>query len=52
MNEEKSTPDSVAEEIDYSGRPFGYKDAINETAMIWRKRFCHQAKDKQHIKIT
>ena len=34
MNEEKSTPDSVAEEIDYSGRPFGYKDTINETAMI------------------
>ena len=34
MNEEQSTPDSVAEEIDYSGRPFGYKDAINETAMI------------------
>ena len=34
MNEEKSTPDAVAEEIDYSGRPFGYKDAINETAMI------------------
>lgn len=34
MNEEKSTPDSIAEEIDYSGRPFGYKDAIDETAMI------------------
>jgi len=34
MNEEKSTPDSVTEEIDYSGRPFGYKDTINETAMI------------------
>jgi CheY-like chemotaxis protein len=34
MNEEKSTPGSVAEEIDYSGRPFGYKDTINETAMI------------------
>ena len=34
MNEEKSTPVSVAEEIDYSGRPFGYKDTINETAMI------------------
>jgi CheY-like chemotaxis protein len=34
MNEEKSTPDSVTEEIDYSGRPFGYKDALNETAMI------------------
>jgi hypothetical protein len=34
MNEEQSTPDSVAEEIDYSGRPFGYKDAINDTAMI------------------
>ena len=34
MNEEKSTPASVAEEIDYSGRPFGYKDTNNETAMI------------------
>jgi len=34
MNEEKSTPDSVAEEIDYSGRPFGYKDTNNETAML------------------
>ena len=34
MKEEKSTPDSVAEEIDYSGRPFGYKDTNNETAMI------------------
>ena len=34
MNEEKSTPASVAEEIDYSGRPFGYKDTINDTAMI------------------
>lgn len=35
MNEEKSTPDlAAAEEIDYSGRPFGYKDSINETAMI------------------
>ena len=34
MNEEKSMPDSIGEEIDYSGRPFGYKDTINETAMI------------------
>jgi hypoxanthine phosphoribosyltransferase len=34
MNEEKSTPASVAEEIDYSGRPFGYKDTNSETAMI------------------
>ena len=34
MNEEKSTPASVVEEIDYSGRPFGYKDTINDTAMI------------------
>jgi CheY-like chemotaxis protein len=34
MNEEKSRPAPEAEEIDYSGRPFGYKDAINETAMI------------------
>ena len=34
MNEEKSTPAPVAEEIDYSGRPFGYKDTNNETAMI------------------
>ena len=34
MNEEKSTPASVAEEIDYSGRPFGYKYTDNETALI------------------
>jgi len=34
MNEEKSTPASVAEEIDYSGRPFGYKYMDNETALI------------------
>lgn len=34
MNEEKSTPASVVEEIDYSGRPFGYKDTNNDTAMI------------------
>ena len=34
MKEQKSTPDSVGEEIDYSGRPFGYKDTVNETAMI------------------
>ena len=36
MNEEKTTPESAVaeEEIDYSGRPFGYKDSINETAMI------------------
>ena len=34
MIEEKSTPISVAEEMDYSGRPFGYKDTNNETAMI------------------
>ena len=34
MNEEKPTPAPEAEEIDYSGRPFGYKDTNNETAMI------------------
>jgi DNA-binding NtrC family response regulator len=34
MNEKKSTSTSVAEEIDYSGRPFGYQDTNNETAMI------------------
>jgi hypothetical protein len=34
MNEEKSTPAPEAEGIDYSGRPFGYQDTNNETAMI------------------
>jgi DNA-binding NtrC family response regulator len=34
MNEEKSTSTLVAEEIDYSGRPFGYQETKNETAMI------------------
>ena len=34
MNEEKLTPVSVVEEIDYSGRPFGYKDTNSQTALI------------------
>jgi len=34
MNEEKLTQASEADEIDYSGRPFGYQDTNNETAMI------------------
>jgi len=34
MNEEKLTPALEADEIDYSGRPFGYQDTNNETAMI------------------
>jgi hypoxanthine phosphoribosyltransferase len=34
MNEEKSRPAPEAEAIDYSGRPFGYQDTNNETAMI------------------
>jgi hypothetical protein len=34
MNEKKSTPAPEAEGIDYSGRPFGYQDTNNETAMI------------------
>ena len=34
MNEEKSRPAPEAVEIDYSGRPFGYQDTNNETAMI------------------
>jgi response regulator RpfG family c-di-GMP phosphodiesterase len=34
MKEEKSISTSVAEEIDYSGRPFGYQDTNNETALI------------------
>jgi hypothetical protein len=33
MNEEKLTPASE-EEIDYSGRPFGYQDMGNQTAMV------------------
>jgi CheY-like chemotaxis protein len=34
MKEEKLTPVSVVEEIDYSGRPFGYKDTNDQTALI------------------
>jgi DNA-binding NtrC family response regulator len=34
MHEEKSTPASVAEEIDYSGRPFSYQFTNSETALI------------------
>jgi response regulator RpfG family c-di-GMP phosphodiesterase len=34
MNEKKSTPDPVSEEIDYSGRPFDYRDANGDTSMV------------------
>ena len=34
MNEERSTPAPATDEIDYSGRPFDYRDAVNETAMV------------------
>ena len=34
MNEKKSTPAPVAEEIDSSERPFGYQEIDSETAMI------------------
>ena len=34
MNEKKSTTAPIAEEIDYSGRPFDYLDTDNQTVMI------------------
>jgi hypothetical protein len=34
MNKEKSMPDHVTEEIDYSGRPFDYRDTDSATSMV------------------
>ena len=34
MNEEKLEPDSIEEELDYSGRPFDYQDMDSNTCMI------------------
>ena len=34
MNEEKSTPTLTEEWLDYSDRPFGYRDMDSETAMV------------------
>jgi response regulator RpfG family c-di-GMP phosphodiesterase len=34
MNEEKSAAASMVEEIDYSGRPFDYRDMDSQTAMV------------------
>jgi CheY-like chemotaxis protein len=34
MNEEKLEPDSIEEELDYSGRPFDYRDMDSNTCMI------------------
>jgi hypothetical protein len=48
MNEEKSTSTSVAEEIDYSARPFGYQYINNETAMICE----HDSVVRQKISST
>ncbi|MCX5848613.1 MAG: hypothetical protein NTW65_04110 [Deltaproteobacteria bacterium] len=34
MNKEKVMPDPITEEIDYSGRPFDYRDTDSDTSMI------------------
>jgi 3-isopropylmalate dehydratase small subunit len=34
MDKEKLTPDSIEEELDYSGRPFDYRDMDASTSMI------------------
>ena len=34
MDKEKLTPDSIEEELDYSGRPFDYRDMDSNTCMI------------------
>jgi len=34
MNEEKLEPDFIEEELDYSGRPFDYRDMDSNTCMI------------------
>ena len=34
MNEEKSTPAPIADAIDYSGRPFDFRDMDHQTAMV------------------
>jgi hypothetical protein len=50
MDKEKFTPDSVEEELDYSGRPFDYRDMDNNTSMICEHDAAIRQKVRENLK--
>jgi 3-isopropylmalate dehydratase small subunit len=50
MNKEKLMPDSAEEELDYSGRPFDYRDVDNNTSMICEHDSALKQKIRENLK--
>lgn len=50
MDKEKLTPDSIEEELDYSGRPFDYRDMDANTAMICEGETAVRNKVRENLK--
>ena len=51
MNKEKLTPDSIEEELDYSGRPFDYRDMDASTSMICEEDTALRNKVRENLKL-
>ena len=50
MNDNKLVPDSIEEELDYSGRPFDYRDMDNNAAMICEHDSAIKQKVRENLK--
>lgn len=50
MNEDKLAPESVEEELDYSGRPFDYRDMDSNTSMICENDASIRQKVRENLK--
>ena len=50
MNEEKLEPDFIDEELDYSGRPFDYRDVDSSTCMICEQDPVIKQKLRENLK--
>lgn len=50
MNEDKLAPESVEEELDYSGRPFDYRDMDSNTSMICENDAAIRQKVRENLK--
>lgn len=50
MNKDKLMPDAIEEEIDYSSRPFDYRDMDSTTAMICEQDPAIRQKARENLK--
>ena len=51
MDKEKLTPDSIEEELDYSARPFDYRDMDASTSMICEEDASIRNKIRENLKL-